>query len=92
MSFYETDAFSSYGGRDIANLATDTLSLALRIPGETIGTRSPVLRETRMPAVVFRLGPQSELAAAMTNIAAAIHEAMLLWVDDLELNERATST
>lgn len=91
VSFYETDAFSSYGGRDIANLATDTLSLALRIPGETIGTRSPVLRETRMPAVVFRLGPQSELEAAMTNIAAAIHEAMLLWVDDLELNERATS-
>ncbi len=83
-SFYETDSFSSYGGRDIANLATDTLSLALRVPGEAIGTRSPVLRETRMPAVVFRLGPHRDLEAAKTAIGEAILEAMLRWVTNLE--------
>lgn len=84
VSFYETESFSSYGGREIASLATNTLSLALRIPGETLGARSPVLRETRMPAVVFRLGPRSDLQASMTSIASAIHEAMLQWVDNPE--------
>lgn len=84
VSFYETNSFSSYGGREIASLATDTLSLALRIPGETLGARSPVLRETRMPAVVFRLGPRNDLQGSMTSIATAIHEAMLQWVQDPE--------
>lgn len=83
-SFYETESFSSYGGRDIANLATDTLSLALRIPGQAIGAASPVLRQTRMPAVVFRLGPQMELGDVSTAIANGIHEAMLQWITNLE--------
>jgi len=83
-SFYETENFSSYGGRDIANLATDTLSLALRIPGEAVGTRSPVLRETRMPAVVFRLGPVEGLDSSKTAIGDAILEAMTRWVTNLE--------
>jgi len=91
-SFYETDSFSSYGGRDIANFATDTLSLALRIPGSAIGTRSPVLRETRMPAVVFRLGPSDDLNHSSSAIAGAIHEAMLQWIDNLEMSTTETGT
>lgn len=85
-SFYETDSFSSYGGRDIANLAVDTLSLALRIPGSSLGTRSPVLRETRMPAVVFRLGPESELASLTGTIGEAVHEAMTRWLTREQTN------
>lgn len=84
VSFYETDSFSSYGGRDFANLATDALSLALRIPGETVGTRSPVLRETRMPAIVFRLGPQQELLDSSAAIADAVHQAMVYWIGELK--------
>lgn len=80
-SFYETESFSSYGGRDLANLAVDTLSLAMRTPGEVLGTRSPVLRETRMPAVVFRIGPKDELPAITSAIATAIHEALTRWID-----------
>ena len=89
-SYYETENFSSYGGQNIANHAIDTLSLALRIPGNVAGTRSPVLRETRMPAVVFRLGPEDELDASMTAIGEAIHEAMLRWIADLEVGEPVT--
>lgn len=80
-SFYETESFSSYGGRDLANLAIDTLSLALRTPGTVEGTRSPVLRETRMPAVVFRIGPKSDLAPVTDSIASAIHEALTRWIE-----------
>lgn len=83
-SFYETESFSSYGGHDFADLAIDTLSLALRSPGTSIGTRSPVLRETRMPAVVFRLGPREELAGMTDAIARAIHEALVTWIETAE--------
>lgn len=83
-SFYETDNYSSHGGKDLANAAIDTLSLALRTPGEIIGTRSPVLRETRMPAVVFRLGPAPELPAVIDAIAGAIHDALLTWIEASE--------
>ncbi len=79
-SYYETDSFSSYGGKDLANFAVDALSLAMRMPGDVEGTRTPVLRETRMPAVVFRFGPRDELDAHKTNIANAIHEALTKWV------------
>lgn len=79
-SFFEIDSFSSYGGKDLANFAVDALSLALRTPGSVEGTRSPVLRETRMPAVVFRLGPRDELSEHKRPIAAAIHESVLRWI------------
>lgn len=79
-SFYETDSYSSYGGNDLANFAIDELSLALRIPGTVVGTRTPVLRETRMPAVVFRLGPRDRLAEDRREIASAIHDALMRWV------------
>ena len=79
-SFYETDSYSSYGGKDLANFAIDELSLALRTPGTVEGTRSPVLRETRMPAVVFRLGPRDGLAEDRREIATAIHDALMRWI------------
>ncbi|MFT7473904.1 MAG: N-acetylmuramoyl-L-alanine amidase [Verrucomicrobiales bacterium] len=79
-SFYETDSFSSYGGKDLANFAIDALSIALRTPGEVGGTRSPVLRETRMPAVVFRLGPRDELANDKRLIGDAIHDSLVSWI------------
>ena len=79
-SFYETDSFSSYGGNDLANFAIDALSLALRIPGDVEGARTPVLRETRMPAVVFRLGPREGLEQHKLPISTAIHEALTRWI------------
>jgi len=79
-SFYETDSFSSYGGKDLATFAIDALSLAMRTPGEVEGARTPVLRETRMPAVVFRLGPREDLESQKTNIATAVHDALTRWV------------
>ena len=79
-SFYETDSYSSYGGKDLANFVIDELSLTLRIPGEVEGSRSPVLRETRMPAVVFRIGPRDQIGEYRREISSAIHDALMRWV------------
>ncbi len=79
-TFYETDSYSSYGGKDLANFAIDELSLAMRIPGTVEGALSPVLRQTRMPAVVFRLGPRDSIVEDRRDVASAIHDALLRWV------------
>jgi N-acetylmuramoyl-L-alanine amidase len=78
--FYETDTFSSYGGRHLASLAMDNLSLALRVPGTVAGSRAPVLRETRMPAVLFRIGPPGRLSSQQEPVTDALLRSMNAWV------------
>lgn len=80
--FYETDAFSSYGGRHLANLAIDRLSIVLGRPGVVEGKRAPVLRETRMPAVLFRIGPPRQFTHERDRIASSILDAMAEWVHE----------
>ena len=80
--FYETEAFSSFGGRHLAQLATDSLSEVLGRAGDSDGRRTPVLRETRMPAVLLRLGPADVVGARRDEIAGAIHRALVVWVTE----------
>lgn len=78
--FYETDTFSSYGGRHLAGLAMDNLSLALRVPGSVAGSRAAVLRETRMPAVLFRIGPPGRLSSQQHRFTDGLLRALHTWV------------
>ncbi len=80
--FYETEAFSSYGGRHLAELGVARLGPALGLDGHVEGKRTSVLRETRMPAVLFRLGPPDRLAGE--SITQAVCEAVTRWVDNPE--------
>ena len=48
-----------------------------------IGARLPVLRETRMPAVSWRLGPTSEIVAQTPTIVRGVVLAVERWVLDL---------
>ncbi|MGI9604982.1 MAG: peptidoglycan-binding domain-containing protein [Acidimicrobiales bacterium] len=83
--FYETDSFSSYGGSHLASIAIRSLGVLLDRKAETEGSRTPVLRETRMPAVVFRLGPPEMVSSAGVEIAEAILGATTVWVTDPEM-------
>jgi N-acetylmuramoyl-L-alanine amidase len=78
IAYYGVPEFESIGGRQIATLAVN----ALRAVGITLPAakpmRLPVLRETRMPAVVMHLGV---VAAAQVPAAAdAIAEAISSWL------------
>ena len=47
---------------------------------EVLGMRLPVLRETRMPAVVLAVGPARAAADEVPHLASALTRAVQLWI------------
>jgi N-acetylmuramoyl-L-alanine amidase len=83
VSYFAVPGFESRGGKALAEL------LALRLRGVTpadpvaIGMRLPVLRETRMPAVMCTVGPVRSVVDATERIAQAVLEALTVWATDV---------
>jgi N-acetylmuramoyl-L-alanine amidase len=50
-----------------------------QITATAVGMRLPILRETRMPAVLCSLGPFQEVADNARETATAISQAFLAW-------------
>jgi len=83
-AFYETTGFRSHGGERLAGLLSTALAgpAALGVEVPAIGMRLPVLRETRMPAVVCELAPARtvvERGAALTDL---LREVLTEWAAD----------
>ena len=80
-AFFQTQGFESRGGRHLAELVTRQLDVsALSGPSLCQGMRLPVLRETRMPAVLCDLGPPAGVVAGTAAIADAIARAIGHWL------------
>lgn len=81
IQYYEVPTFVSAGGRNLATRIAR--AIADRVPELSVdvqGVRHPVLRETRMHAVLCSLGP-NEIVGLKTNaISGAIHDALLEWI------------
>jgi N-acetylmuramoyl-L-alanine amidase len=81
VTYYATTGFESAGGRRLAELihaelaGVSTLELA-----PVRGMRIPVLRETRMPAVMCQLGPAGEVVPHSGDLARALTRALGQWV------------
>jgi N-acetylmuramoyl-L-alanine amidase len=74
---------SSEGGRRLAETVQATLPPALGISDRGVqGMRIPLLRETRMPAVLIDLGPATVVVERGQQVAAALREALRIWVSD----------
>jgi N-acetylmuramoyl-L-alanine amidase len=84
MSYFATTGFESTGGRRLAELCAERVRAVVRPGpsggGEVVGMRLPVLRETKMPAVVCRIGPPDAAVTRSTEVARAIAGAVLAWV------------
>ncbi len=77
-SYFATTGFESAGGKHLASL------LAARLAGtfgevNVLGQRLDVLRETRMPAVVLRVGPTPRLVEHAPELAVAVAGAVTSW-------------
>jgi len=79
ISYFAVPSFESVGGRSLGTHIVARLSGILSTPPELRGMRLPVLRETRMPAVLCSMGPVREVADATTDVAAAIVGAVSAW-------------
>jgi N-acetylmuramoyl-L-alanine amidase len=80
VSYYAGYSFESAGGRRLAELLQSLASAALGIPSDGIqGMSLPVLRETRMPAVICEVGPTATVVTRAVVLAQAIAEALTVW-------------
>jgi N-acetylmuramoyl-L-alanine amidase len=78
--FYRGYSYESAGGRHLAELLQAAAATALQIPADGArGMSLPVLRETRMPAVICELGPPSLVVARAGAVADAIVDALTIW-------------
>lgn len=81
-AFFATTGFVSAGGRRLATLLAQAVGTALVQPGTMQGSRTPVLRETRMPAVHLQVGPASQVSTHLASIATAIATAVEDWFEN----------
>jgi N-acetylmuramoyl-L-alanine amidase len=80
-AYYAGYRYSSPGGRRLAELMQGTLTAILSLPdGGSRGMSLPLLRQTRMPAVICEIGPATVVVEQSTTIARAIVEALSEWV------------
>jgi N-acetylmuramoyl-L-alanine amidase len=80
VAFYATAGFESVGGRRLAEVSAKELGTVLDQEGDPAGMRLPVLRETKMPAVVCSLGPADEVVIHAADLAASLSESVATWV------------
>jgi N-acetylmuramoyl-L-alanine amidase len=81
-AYYAGYRYSSAGGRRLAELIQEGLASTLALPDEgSRGMSLPVLRETRMPAVICEVGPATVVVEQSATIARTIADALAEWVD-----------
>jgi N-acetylmuramoyl-L-alanine amidase len=80
-AYYATNGFLSVGGQHLAGLVADAVCQPFpEDPMTAHGMRLPVLRETRMPAVVCHLPRADLVVARYPQLAEALTAAISRWV------------
>jgi N-acetylmuramoyl-L-alanine amidase len=79
-AYYSGFRTESPGGRRLAELVQDAVAGALEVPaGGVTGMSLPVLRETRMPAVICEMGPASGVVLRVRDVGRAVVDALSAW-------------
>lgn len=80
IAFYQVPGFTSVRGEALAGEVAREVQRSLpSLSVSTVGMRLPILRETRMPAVLCSLGPFQEIVDHAPEVAAAITRAFRTW-------------
>ena len=79
IAYFAVPTFESIGGRALAGEIASQLGELLATPPHVRGMRLPVLRETRMPAVLCSLGPVRDVVDESAGIADAVVSAITAW-------------
>ncbi len=80
IHYYAVPQFESAGGRSLAEaIAQRCASLGTGLQPAVAGMRLPVLRETRMPAVLFTVGPVQNALDEAPELVRAIIDALEVW-------------
>lgn len=80
IAYYGSPTFTSRGGERLAALAAEELA-HLVPPAAGRAMRLPVLRETKMSAVVCEIGPPGSIVEQVAPLASGLGRALARWVD-----------
>lgn len=80
VAYYATQGFESVGGRELAALLQRQLGELVGGEAVVTGMRLPILRETRMPAILCSLGPVRTVADRAPAVATAVAGAVECWI------------
>ncbi|MFM2070224.1 MAG: hypothetical protein RLZZ623_487 [Actinomycetota bacterium] len=80
VHFYRVPTFESLGGKTLAGCLTAEFDRCGLSVAEPCGMRLPVLRETRMPAVLCSLAPVRTAVDSAHDISRAVLRSMEQWV------------
>lgn len=80
VHYYRVPNFESVGGHTLADDIVAELHTIDEIRATTEGMRLPILRETRMPAVLVTIGPVRRAVDASPLVADAVVRAVELWI------------
>ncbi len=79
VAYFQTEGFTSNGGRLLARYCTDKIEPVLNNEFPATGMRLPILRETRMTAVWCRVGPAPVVVERTEAFAKALRDAVIDW-------------
>ncbi len=79
VSYFAVPSFESVGGRSLATRIVDELDPVLECRPVLNGMRLPVLRETRMPAVLCSVGPVRSVVDRTNLLTEAVTRAITDW-------------
>lgn len=79
VSYFAVPSFESVGGRALATRVVDELDPVLDCRPQLSGMRLPVLRETRMPAVLCSVGPVRSVVDRTNHVSSAVVRAVTGW-------------
>ncbi len=83
VHYYQVPQFVSSGGRALATMVAQRVRCALpEVEVEVEGMRLPVLRETRMPAVLLTVGPVQQVIDHSAEVVWSMVEALQEWALD----------
>ncbi len=81
--YYAVPQFESAGGRSLATFIAEQCRVHLEVFTPAVqGMRLPVLRETRMPAVLLTIGPVPAVLDRAPQLVTAVIDALELWTRD----------
>jgi N-acetylmuramoyl-L-alanine amidase len=83
VAYFAHDQFASFGGQRLARLVVEELAdIRIGPTGPPVGMRLPVLRETRMPAVLCELGDPAAVVELTGELVGALRRACERWATE----------
>ena len=82
VNFFKTKNSQSEGGYRLASHCSNAIKKVMAVETSTNGMQLPILRATKMPAVLCVLGPPGEVVEKTNEIAKALADAISTWFKD----------